>query len=150
MVGSWIGRAMLALPALFFAVGAGALVAGTTRDGAAGGAVTALLFAVVVARVAVSGVRVALDTERVVVRSLLRTTRFAVSEIAAVTAVPTAEDGPAIVTFLLQDGRRCGSLALAYPSPDAIDRLLADLRTARTKSPFLLEVDPARLRPAIS
>jgi hypothetical protein len=150
MVGSWIGRAMLALPALFFAVGAGALVAGATRDGSVGGAVAGLILVVVTARVAVAGVRVVPDADLVVVRSLVRTTRFAVSDIAAVQAVPTTQDGPAVVSFLLRDGRRCGSLALAYLSPSGIDRLVADLRAARSRSPFVLEVDRARLRPAIS
>lgn len=144
VVGSWLGRALSALPAALGAVGAGLVVAGWIGTPAPGVAVWALLTGAVLLRMSVTGLVIDLEREVVVVRTFWRTHRLAPDELRRVDAGGPAP-GPGL-RFVTRDGREIGLLAVAYLDPPRAERLVGQLRDLAAAGPCEVTVDPAGLR----
>lgn len=149
MVGSWIGRSLVALPGLLASVGAGLIVAGITQAWAPSFAVTALLAGLVLLRVCALGVIIDLPREQVVLRTFWRTHRFGVDDLGLVTARGVGDGWPPGVRFRTADGREYGSMALCYLDEDHATAFIGQLRTLAGPD-ARVELEPGSFRPSVT
>jgi hypothetical protein len=149
VTGSWIGRSLLAVPALLASVGMGIVLVGLTGSVTLGSLTSAVLAAIAAARAARTGVTIDLDREQVVLLTFWRTYRVDASALERVDAPPRGADGPWGVRFRLRDGREFGSLALAFLQGRPADALVADLGTLTSAAPFEVALTPASFRRAV-
>jgi hypothetical protein len=140
--GSWLGRTLLAVPAVLAAVGVGLVVVGVTGEVVGGLATTALLGAIALLRAARTGVTIDLERQQIVLRTFWRTHRVDAAALLRVDAHPRSSDGPAGVRFVLRDGREYGSVALAYLASRTAERLTAELGAVTQDDPIEVALSP--------
>jgi hypothetical protein len=140
--GSWLGRALLAVPVVLAAVGVGLVVVGVTGEVVGGLATTAVLSAIALLRAARTGVTIDLERQQVVLRTFWRTHRVDAAALLRVDAHPRGPDGPAGVRFVLRDGREYGSVALAYLAARTAERLTAELGAVTEDDPIEVVLSP--------
>ena len=147
MVGSWIGRALIGLPAVLGAVGAGTVVVGWIGEIAPGIAVTVLLAGIAILRASRTGIVVDVHHGVLVVQGFWRDRRIAADELRCIDLSGSPETGAPGIQFVTVDGQEVASLALAYLADDRADRVVA-LVTAAAGRPVDVMVDRRGLRPS--
>jgi hypothetical protein len=148
VTGSWIGRSLLAVPAVLASVGMGIVLVGLTGSVTLGSLTTVVLAALTAARAARTGVTIDLDRQLVILRTFWRTYRVDASALERVDAPPRGADGPWGVRFQLRDGREFGSLALAFLQGRPAAALVADLSSLTAAAPFEVALTPGSFRRA--
>lgn len=147
MVGSWIGRALIGLPAVLGAVGAGAIVVGWLGEIAPGVAAAAVLAGMAILRASRTGVFVDVDAGVIVVQGFWRDHTVAAADLERVDVSCSPETGAPGVQLVTVDGQELTPLALAYVAEDVTDRLIA-LVSAAAGRPVDVVVERPRLRPS--
>lgn len=143
MVGSPIGRAILALQANLAAVAGGLVVAGATGNPRAGLVVTVVTGAVCLVRALRTGIAVDLEHEDIVLRTCWRTARVPVAQVARIEGGTTRASGGPGLSVVTEDGRTYGSLAVAYLDRARADALHRKLAAARDHAGFELDLTRA-------
>jgi hypothetical protein len=138
VVGSPIGRAILALQANLAAVAGGLVVAGVTGRVSAGLLVAVVVGGVCLVRALRTGIAVDLDGDVIVLRTCWRTTRVPMARVARIEGATSRAAGGPQLRVLTDDGRAYGSLAVAYLDRDRTDALLRALSAARERAGFEL------------
>jgi hypothetical protein len=150
MTGSWLGRSLLAMPAMLAAVGVGTVVVGLTGTVSLGLLVTVVLAVLGGLRASRTGVTIDVERHQIVLRTFWRTHRVDAAALQRVEALDRSSEGTAGVRFLLRDGREYGSLALAFLATGASDRLVTDLGSLTVDDPFEVAITPRGARRAAS
>jgi hypothetical protein len=150
MTGSWIGRSLLAVPALLAAAGIGIVIVGMTGAVTVGLLTTIVLALLGVVRASRTGVTIDLEREQVVLRTFWRTHRVDATTLQRVDALPRSSERTAGVRFLLRDGREYGSHALAFLAVRSAERLISDLAALTEAAPFEVDLTTGSFRRAVS
>lgn len=129
MVGSWIGRSLVALLGLLTSLAVGMVVVGVTRELSLGLAVAAVLAGIVLLRVPSIGVTIDLERERIVLRTFWRTVSLTVDDLRRIDARVVGDGWPPGVRFVTREGREYGSIALCYLDEDRAGRFITQLET---------------------
>jgi hypothetical protein len=138
VVGSPIGRAILALQANLAAVAGGLVVAGITGHLGAGVLVAVVVGGVCLARALRTGIAVDLEEGTIVLRTCWRTARVPLEEVRRIEGGTTRAVGGPDLRLTTTDGRAYGSLAMAYLDPARCAALLGALSAARDRTGFEL------------
>jgi hypothetical protein len=138
VVGSPIGRAILALQANLAAVAGGLVVAGVTGQPRVGLLVAVLAGGVCLVRALRTGIAVDLDEDEILLRTCWRTARVPMDRVARIEGGTSRAAGGPELRVLTDDGRAYGSLAVAYLDRDRTDILLRALSAARERAGFEL------------
>jgi hypothetical protein len=138
VVGSPIGRAILALQANLAAVAGGLIVAGLTGAPRAGVLVAAVTGGICLVRALRTGIAVDLDQDTILLRTCWRTARVPMTQVARIEGGTTRAAGGPELRLTTADGRSYGSLALAYLDRDRTDAVHRTLAAARERTGFEL------------
>jgi hypothetical protein len=138
VVGSPIGRAILALQANLAAVAGGLIVAGLTGQPRAGLTVALATGGICLVRALRTGIAVDLEDDTILLRSCWRTARVPMAEVARIEGGTTRAEGGPQLRVTTEDGRAYGSLAVAYLDRDRTDALHRALAVARERAGFEL------------
>ena len=138
MVGSPIGRAILALQANLAAVAGGLIVAGLTGDPRAGLLVAIVTGAVCLVRALRTGIAVDLEHDAIVLRTCWTTARVPMAQVARIEGGTTRAAGGPDLRVVTEDGRAYGSLAVAYLDGARTEALHRTLTLAGERAGFEL------------
>lgn len=148
MVGSGIGRSLVALPGLLASIAVGLIVAGLTRGLALAAGTTVLLAVLVVARAATVGAVIDLDRQQLVLRTFWRSHTIGSQDLWRVEGRSRGEGWPPGVRFVTTDRREVSTLALCYLDEEPAERLIEQLR-AFAGGETELDVAPSSFRPRL-
>jgi hypothetical protein len=143
VVGSPIGRLILALQANLAAVAGGLIVAGITGRPRAGLLVAVVTGGICLVRALRTGIAVDLDQDAIVLRTCWRTARVPMTQVARIEGGTTRAVGGPDLRVTTADGRAYGSLAVAYLDRDRTDALFRALSAARDRAGFELALTRA-------
>ncbi len=136
MVGSPIGRAILALQANLAAVAGGLVVAGLTGQPRTGLLVAVVAGAICTVRALRTGIAVDLEHDAILLRTCLSTARVPIAQVARIEGGTTRAAGGPELRLVTEDGRAYGSLAVAYLDRERTAALHRALSVARERAGF--------------
>jgi hypothetical protein len=149
MTGSFVGRSLLAMPAVLAAIGVGLVVAGLTGSLSRGAAVFGVLAVLGAWRASRTGVHIDLDRHEITVRTFWRTHRVDACTLERIDTLASTTEGVPGMRLLLRDGRELGSLALAYLPVRSAEQLVRDLARLTEQDPVELVVTDRSFRRAL-